>query len=368
MKVYYLSITSFSDVDMGVLHHLPAHWELVYGVVIQKRNANYTLEELSQYCHAHGITLDAYQMPYNLKDPRCLLIFLKLIARIRSYQPDVLYMVTFDNIYLSKCSLLLNPANTLVALHDVEFHSNTRFMRILQLSRAITMHHFRHFQVFSREQQTTFERLYPTKQVSLIPLPLKDFGTGSGAQTKDSGKIRFLFFGNILPYKGLDLFLQALHTVSEHKELPTFEAVIAGRADAWESEYEPLIHKKELVQKHIRFIGNEEVAGLFLSAHYVVLPYRDATQSGPLKIAFQYNIPVIASDIASFREEITDGRDGYLFKAGDLQDLTNTLMQVLTNHRRDYERLRQAQADYVAATYSAERLRESFVTLFNTIA
>jgi glycosyltransferase involved in cell wall biosynthesis len=128
--------------------------------------------------------------------------------------------------------------------------------------------------------------------------------------------------------------------------------------------YEPLIADKSLVEKHIRFIGNDEVADFFINSHYLVLPYRDATQSGPLKIAFHYNVPVIASDISSFKEEVTHGVDGYLFRTGDVDDLKNVLLHALAKHATDYERLRASQTEYVRSKYSPERVRHDFLALW----
>lgn len=259
MKVYYLSITSFSDVDMGILHHLSADAELTYGVVIQKRNANYTKEELQSYCNKHKVNFEPYTMKYNLKDPRCLPTFIKIISSIRKHNPDVVYMVSFDNIYLSLCTLFLNRSKTIVALHDVEFHSDTAFMFVLKLSRFITMKYFRNFQVFSKEQLKTFKRLYPSKNIDLIPLPLKDFGHGATNLNKRPDVVRFLFFGNILYYKGLDLLLKAINDLLGVRNIPEFELVIAGRSGDWDTVYEPLIADKQVVKNISALLGTTKL-------------------------------------------------------------------------------------------------------------
>jgi glycosyltransferase involved in cell wall biosynthesis len=366
MKVYYHSITSFSDVDMGIMHHLKPDVQTTYAVVIQKRNANYTLAELQDYCRTYGIPLEAYQMPYNLKDPRNLSLFWRTIRSIRRQKPDVVYMVTTDNIYLSLLTLLLSRSKTIIALHDVEFHSNTAFALPLKLARWLTMWHFRHFQVFSREQLAIFQRKYPNKQVHFIPLPLKDFGDAGRQAAPVDSVTRFLFFGNILSYKGLDVLLEAVNALAEESGLPPFELLIAGRSAEWDAVYAPLIRHPEVVKAAIRFVGNDEVAGFFQRSHYLVLPYRDATQSGPLKIAFHYNLPVIASDINSFKEEVRHGVDGYLFRNGDVADLTNVLRQALQQHAAMYTPMQTAQRHYVQTHYSPETLRHNFLQLFRS--
>lgn len=39
-----------------------------------------------------------------------------------------------------------------------------------------------------------------------------------------------------------------------------------------------------------------------------MLPYQDVAQSGPHMIAYNYNLPVIASDINGFVERVEDGK------------------------------------------------------------
>jgi glycosyltransferase involved in cell wall biosynthesis len=136
----------------------------------------------------------------------------------------------------------------------------------------------------------------------------------------------------------------------------------------WDTVYEPISVNKNVVEKHIRFIGNDEGADFFSNADYLVLPYREATQSGPLKIAFHYNIPVIASDINSFKEEIEHGVDGYLFKAGSVADLADCLHHVLIRHETDDKRLKEAQLEYVMAHYSPAKVRHDFLEMFNKMS
>jgi len=365
MKVYYLSVTSFSDVDLGILHHLSNDIQITYGVVIQKNNANYSIEELQRYCITNNIDFNPFIFRYQQKDPRSFWNFYKIIKTIKKSNPDLIYIVSFDHIIFSTLSLLLSKEKTIIALHDVEFHSNAAHKRVLELSRKITMSHFRKFQVFSGIQESIFKRLFPRKKIKTIPLPLKDFGEADKLNDH-SEIIRFLFFGNILPYKGLNLLLQALTSIEQANPKTKFELVVAGRCDNWSSHYEHIVKSKSFVKKFIRFIKNEEIAGFFTEADYLILPYLDATQSGPLKIAFNYNVPVIASDLQSFQEEIVHDVDGYLFRSGNADDLTSVLSTVLNNHKNDYLRIKEAQRIYVRSKYSETALKQNFLDLFRS--
>ena len=59
---------------------------------------------------------------------------------------------------------------------------------------------------------------------------------------------------------------------------------------------------------------NDEIILYFQEADYLVLPYDESTQSGPLLIAYNYNIPVIASDIELFKTMVCDKQNGSYLK------------------------------------------------------
>ncbi|MGA7449502.1 MAG: glycosyltransferase, partial [Terriglobales bacterium] len=48
-------------------------------------------------------------------------------------------------------------------------------------------------------------------------------------------------------------------------------------------------------------------------------------QSGVLFLGYSFGLPVIATDVGSFREEIDEGVTGFLCKPGDPVDLAKTL-------------------------------------------
>ncbi|PWK77727.1 glycosyltransferase involved in cell wall biosynthesis [Mucilaginibacter oryzae] len=365
MNIYYLSVTSFTDTDLGVLEYLSKVYNVTYGLVLQKTNANFTESEVSKFCKERNINFEPFRFKYQQKDPRTFLTFFKIIKKIKAAKSDVIYIPTFDHVFFSALSLLLDPRKTVIALHDVEFHSNAEFKKILIIARKITLMHFVNFQVFSDSQFRLFKKLSPGKKVTLIPSPLKNFGTADRVLPTD-GNIRLLFFGNILPYKGLGLLLQALSNINE-KEERNIKLILAGRCNDWDTEYEPLIKNNIKIERMIGFIDNEKIATLFTNADYLILPYKDATQSGPLKIAFNYNLPIIASDIDSFSEDVVDNVNGYLFKVGNVESLESVLLKILNNHDTAYQQLKIEQKNYVAAKYSDEVISSKFVNMFNNV-
>jgi glycosyltransferase involved in cell wall biosynthesis len=102
----------------------------------------------------------------------------------------------------------------------------------------------------------------------------------------------------------------------------------------------------------LRFVPDDMVANLFCSSTYLVLPYERITQSGHMMIAYNYNTPLIGSNIAGFKERIKDGENGYLFKNGDVADLKRLLEQCIDQDDEEYNRIKRNSMRFVDEEYS----------------
>src|SRR5690606_33793125 len=116
---------------------------------------------------------------------------------------------------------------------------------------------------------------------------------------------------------------------------------------------------------NIGYISNKDIADLFEKAHYLILPYKDATQSGPLMIAYNYNLPVIASDIVAFQETVKDGVSGFLYKLKDPIDLESKLEEACLRKEEDYLKLLQDQKSFVQEQFSSKIIAEKYIKMFN---
>jgi glycosyltransferase involved in cell wall biosynthesis len=63
-----------------------------------------------------------------------------------------------------------------------------------------------------------------------------------------------------------------------------------------------------------QFVANEEVAKYYLASDIVVLPYRSATQSGILNVAYGFNKPVIVTNVGGLAEFVIEGKTGFVIK------------------------------------------------------
>jgi glycosyltransferase involved in cell wall biosynthesis len=123
-----------------------------------------------------------------------------------------------------------------------------------------------------------------------------------------------LFFGYIRKYKGLDIILRAMPEML--KRLPELRLIVAGEFYGDEQEYHDLIREMNIPARNLvlatDYIANEDVAKYFCAANVVVLPYRSATQSGIVQIAYNFDVPVIATDVGGLAEVVIDGKSGVI--------------------------------------------------------
>jgi glycosyltransferase involved in cell wall biosynthesis len=141
-----------------------------------------------------------------------------------------------------------------------------------------------------------------------------------------------LFFGNIAPYKGLEFLVEAFSTIS--KADPAMRLIIAGRPKGpknyWE-EIQQTISQCKLdgsVIKKIEYISDDQIEVYFKAADILVLPYVSIFQSGVLFLAYSFGLPVIATNVGSLKQDIIDGKTGFVCEPED----PGTLLRTIQNY------------------------------------
>jgi D-inositol-3-phosphate glycosyltransferase len=120
-----------------------------------------------------------------------------------------------------------------------------------------------------------------------------------------------LFFGLVREYKGLSVLLDAFAQLDD----PGAQLVVAGEFYAPAGPYRAQVERLGLagrVRFDARYIPNEEVGAYFSAADVVALPYRHATQSGIVQLAWAYGVPVVVSAVGGIPEVVEDGVSGLL--------------------------------------------------------
>jgi glycosyltransferase involved in cell wall biosynthesis len=140
-------------------------------------------------------------------------------------------------------------------------------------------------------------------QAAVLPVPLPD------------DRPLLLFAGFVRPYKGLDVLLEALALVQRPLHL-----LVAGEFWQGTAVYEAQIARLGLSDRVTlldEYLSNEALAACLRRANVVVLPYRSATQSAVIQLAFGAGCPVITTNVGGLAEVVADGRTGLIVPPED---------------------------------------------------
>lgn len=127
--------------------------------------------------------------------------------------------------------------------------------------------------------------------------------------------IVLLFFGYVRKYKGLDILIEAFPKILQ--EHPSARLLVVGEFYDDPKEYLELIKKlyiEDKVKVINQFVPNEDVAKYYQVSDVVILPYRSATQSGILNVAYGFNKPVLSTDVGGLAEFVDEGKTGFVVK------------------------------------------------------
>lgn len=177
----------------------------------------------------------------------------------------------------------------------------------------------------------------PPVRVTVIPFGINNSVPNTGltpAEAKQRLGVRddkktILFYGRIAPSKGLEYLIKAYQQVLAHRE--DYRLVIAGRPDRCERYWRTI---REMVREDVQrgrillradFIPDDETEIYFKAADVLVLPYRDIFQSGVMFLGYSFGLPVLAADVGCLKDEIVDGKTGFVFRPEDPLDLARAI-------------------------------------------
>ena len=171
----------------------------------------------------------------------------------------------------------------------------------------------------------------------------------------------FLFFGFIRKYKGLHNAIKAFKKVAEQRDDVSFlicgeefwatldtskfstklKRFLFGIAQALflknkesEQDYRPLqlvdeLNLSDSVVVKNEFVANEDVHKYFQVSDCSILYYLTATPSGVESLTYNFELPILATNVGHFPETIKDGFNGYLADEEDIESMAEQMLKFL---------------------------------------
>ena len=137
------------------------------------------------------------------------------------------------------------------------------------------------------------------------------------------------------------------------------ELLVAGNCENWD-EYKSLIRHHAHIKCRVEVIPNNDIPDLVSSCHYMVLPYQDGAQSAVLTLAYQYNKPVIVSEINSFKQFVKENETGYYFTSESVDSLRDVLKYSIDHFDSDYTRLTSNIPSLVEQEFALDSITEKY--------
>ncbi|BDQ02064.1 MAG: glycosyl transferase family 1 [Ignavibacterium sp.] len=263
--------------------------------------------------------------------------WISIASRINSEKPD---LIIFDwwHPYFALChffiSSFINKKLKKRILFITENYISHEGHFIDRWLTRIGLHHAKYFIALSQKVEDELKQNFKNKKIYRSELPIYDHLSGN-AEDINSLKRKFsisedekvlLFFGYIRKYKGLDILLEALNILKSESQ--KIKLIVAGEFYDDKEFYSELIKKYDLEKRVImqnEYIPNEKVKEYFLVSDVVVLPYRNATQSGILNLAYGFRKPVIVTKVGGLAEFVIDQFTGLVVDEAKADSLANTI-------------------------------------------
>lgn len=263
--------------------------------------------------------------------------YITTARRINKYAPDIViipYWMSFMAPAFGSVSLLLDKKIKIVSLvHNAISHERTL------IEKPLAKYFFNRcdaFIVMSEPVREDLLKLKKNAKILLQPHPIYDqYAERSDKDIACEGlnipinKKNLLFFGLIRDYKGLDVLIQAMSDLNDDYQL-----IIAGECYGSFDKYQQLIDNSPLkgnIKVFEQYIPDTMVPVLFSAADVLILPYRSATQSGVVALAYQMELPMIGTNVGALGKTIEEANTGIVVNSATPENIAQGINDYFTS-------------------------------------
>ncbi len=231
-----------------------------------------------------------------------------------------------------------------MAIDGVRTHRNPGVKFFGSLFESYSMKTYRDLiDVALAKSQVDYEKLtgpYGFPAVKMLPdgCPALCFERHEGRVFREkfgvASEKMILFLGRLHPLKGIDVLIKAAELVVKEHSDACF--IIAGPDDGMMPEIIQIIEARGLGEnvKTTGFLSEEEKLSALSTCRMLVIPsLSDIVEvySTVISEAFAQKKPVIASEIGGLSARVDDGRNGFLVRPYDHEQLAHRIMQLLAD-------------------------------------
>lgn len=226
------------------------------------------------------------------------------------------------------------------------------------------LHYFRNVDMFISPSRFLRDRYVewgiPEDKIEVLENGLRDIAPVPPRALDAGGRNRYGFFGQITPFKGLPVLLEALALLTRQERSRLVLEVHGANLDKQKKNYRANIerYRKQFEKEScLRWMGQyaaSDVGGRMGGIDWFVIP-SIWWENSPVTIqeAFAVQRPVLASRLGGMAEKVRHEVDGLLVEAGNPQRWADTFRQTCGNDSL-WEKLRQNIRKPVSVAESVE--------------
>jgi len=276
---------------------------------------------------------------------RVLIYYWRLVCYAAKAKPTVFHILWNNKIELFDRTLLmlyykLLGKNLLLTAHNVNIRkrdSNDTWLNrfSLRAQYRLSDHIVVHTEKMKSEMVSDF--CISESKVSVVPFGINNTVPNTSLSSAGAKQIlgvsktdkTLLFFGNIAPYKGLEYLISAFTELLKNDR--GYRLIIVGKPKGteyyWDQIRETIASAgiRDRTIQRIEYVPDEETELYFKAADVLIIPYTRIFQSGVLFLGYAFGLPAIAADVGSLRDDIIEGKTGFLFRSRDPADLAREI-------------------------------------------
>ncbi len=179
---------------------------------------------------------------------------------------------------------------------------------------------------------------------------------------KRGEKLNLIMYGNQSYYKGTDILVDALNLLPKDCQDKVHTVIVGKIAPDY---YEPLKKKTECldVEWIPEFVPDDVLYNKIAESDVIVIPYREISQSGVLLLALSFKRTIIASDLPSFKETLSELVDVMFFESKKPESLEKILEREIC--RDEYSVTQIELIDDVVQRYSWQKIASKYKHVYN---
>ena len=267
----------------------------------------------------YGNNKSSFKNVNTILNPLNVLSWIKGKSLIKENSTDKIIISYWSFFFIPVYMFLLGSVkkeNRYVLFHNVISHENKPFEKFLLrhfikiIGHCIVMNNYNKELILKiNPKANIISNFHPIYEIPYADNSNNNYKADLNIKTKKN----ILFFGLIREYKGLDLLINAI-ALSKNK-IKDLKVLVVGENYESLEKYHKIIRTHNMKDSFIfinSFVDKDDIKKYFLSSELVVLPYKSASQSGVLSLAYNFNRPVLITDVGGLSDYVSDKKSGFI--------------------------------------------------------